>query len=223
MVFARGKWQLSVTGTVSALQWFDPVRLEWVNLLGPGAAWATEYFSDGSNFRVVNLSDSWYTGIVTRGRQRLRAKFDDRHGRHWQLDLAADRRRGLGDIHDQQRNRFLRRYWLDQAAYRCYRRNRRRPASPPPRHALFHRGGGNGDDPNCRRRVHDGTAVYLFPDQTDPAFISGTAVLWSPNPGLVTVVTTGAGTLTGLLLVNAGQLLTTAPTLTVNGVGTAPP
>lgn len=61
--------------------------------------------------------------------------------------------------------------------------------------------------------------VYLFPDQTDPAFIAGTAVLWSPNPGLVTVALTGAGTLTGVLLVNAGQLLTTAPTLTVNGVG----
>jgi hypothetical protein len=36
-----------------------------------------------------------------------------------------------------------------------------------------------------------------------------------------TVALTGAGTITGLLLVSGGQLLTTAPTLTVNGVGSA--
>ena len=49
-----GQWLVSVTGVISALQWLDPVRLEWVNLLGPGAAWSTQIKSDGVNFRVVN-------------------------------------------------------------------------------------------------------------------------------------------------------------------------
>jgi hypothetical protein len=63
--------------------------------------------------------------------------------------------------------------------------------------------------------------IYLAPNPTDPAWLAGSVVFPSPNPGIITVATTGAGTLTGLLLTNFGQALTTAPTLTVNGVGTS--
>jgi hypothetical protein len=56
----------------------------------------------------------------------------------------------------------------------------------------------------------------IIPDSTDPAYLAGSIV-----NATATVVLTGSGTLTGLLLKNFGQPLTTAPTLTVNGVGTS--
>ncbi len=55
----------------------------------------------------------------------------------------------------------------------------------------------------------------IVTDPTDPNLLAGSAIV----PATATVALTGAGTLTGLLLINAGVLLTTAPTLTVNGVG----
>ena len=218
---ARGKWQLSVTGTVSALQWFDPVRLEWVNLLGPGTAWATEYFSDGSNYRVVNLSDSWYTGIVSAAgsgyAQSSTTVTAGTGNSTWQPIVGG----ALGTFTTNTGTGFSAGSGWTKPPLVVI------PEPPPPGIAatatcsLSSGAVGTVTIRTAGAGYTTAPPIYLFPDQTDPAFISGTAVLWSPNPGLVTVVTTGAGTLTGLLLVNAGQLLTTAPTLTVNGVGTS--
>ena len=55
----------------------------------------------------------------------------------------------------------------------------------------------------------------LLPCQTDPAFLAG-----SITNATATLTLTGAGTLTAVLLGNFGGPLTSAPTLTVAGVGT---
>lgn len=218
----RGKWQLSVTGVISALQWFDPVRLEWVNLLGPGAAWQTEYFSDGVNYRVFNLSDSWYTGIVTaagtgyvQGSTTVTAGTGNST---WQPIVGGK----LGTFTTNTGTGFFAGTGFTKPPIVAI------GAPPAPgiaATATCSLSSGAVGTVSIGAQAGAGylTAppVYLFPDQTDPAWLAGAANLWYPNPGLVTVALTGAGTLTGLLLVNAGQLLTTAPTLTVNGIGSS--
>ncbi len=217
----RGKYQLSVTGSVSALQWYDPIRQEWVNLLGPGAAWQTEYFSDGVNFRVVNLSDSWYTGIVgTAGTGYVQGSTTVTAGTGnstWQPIVGG----ALGTFTTNSGTGFFAGTGFTKPPIVVI-------GSPPApgvaataTAALSTGAVGTVTIRTAGAGYLTPPPVYLFPDQTDPAWLSGAANLWYPNPGLVTVALTGAGTLTALLLVNAGQLLTTAPTLTVNGVGSS--
>lgn len=43
-------------GVVSALQWLDPVSGQWTNMTEIGAAWAMQVRSDGFNYRIANLS-----------------------------------------------------------------------------------------------------------------------------------------------------------------------
>jgi hypothetical protein len=218
----RGTYLLAVTGVISAFQWFDPVRQEWVNLLGPGAAWQVRMeFIDGSNYRVVNLSDSWYGGLVTTpGTGYAQASTSVTAGTGnstWQPIVGG----ALGTFTTNAGTGFnAGSGWTKPPIVAI--------ANPPPpgiaatATAALNAGAvGTVTIRTAGAGYTTAPPVYLFPDITDPAYISGAAQLWSPNPGLVTVALTGAGTVTGLLLVNAGQLLTTAPTLTVNGVGSS--
>lgn len=217
----RGKYQLSVTGTVSALQWFDPIRQEWVNLLGPGAAWQTEYFSDGVNFRVVNLSDSWYTGIVSaagsgyaQGSTTVTAGTGNST---WQPLVGG----ALGTFTTNTGTGFFAGSGFTKPPIVVIAGPPQPGIAATATAALSSGAVGTVTIRTAGAGYPSAPAVYLFPDQTDPAWLSGAAQIWYPNPGLVTVALTGAGTLTGLLLINAGQSLTTAPTLTVNGVGSS--
>jgi hypothetical protein len=59
--------------------------------------------------------------------------------------------------------------------------------------------------------------VTIIPNQFDPNYLSGAITA----NATATVALTGAGTLTAVLLQNFGQSLAAAPTLTVNGAGSA--
>ena len=59
--------------------------------------------------------------------------------------------------------------------------------------------------------------VTIIPNPFDPNFLSGAITA----NAAATVALTGAGTLTAVLLQNFGQSLSAAPTLTVNGAGSA--
>ncbi len=65
MTIPAGEWVVQSSGTISAIQWLDPVRGEWVNQYGPGSVLAARIRSDGVNWRVNNLSDAAYAGTVT--------------------------------------------------------------------------------------------------------------------------------------------------------------
>lgn len=220
----RGTWMLSVTGTVSALQWYDPVRQEWQNLLGPGAAWQTRFTSDGVNYRVVNLADSWYGGIVTgAGSNYVQSSTTCTAGTGnstWNAIVGG----ALGTFTTASTN-------LAQGIFigSGFTKPPIVVIPPPPAPgiaatataALSSGGVGTVTIRTAGAGYLTAPSIYLYPDQTDPAWIAGTAQIWYPNPGLVTVALTGSGTVTGVLLINAGQSLTTAPTLTINGVGSS--
>jgi len=207
-----GQWIASVTGTISALQWFDPVRLEWVNLLGPGAAWQTTVGSDGFNFRVVNLSDSWYTGIVTgAGSAYVQATTTVTAGTGnstWQPivggALGTFTVGTAGSGYAKPPLVFL-------------------PSPPAPGVAATATAAISAGAVSAITIRTAGAgypvapAVVIVTDPTDPNLLAGVAI----TPAAATVALTGAGTVTALLLINAGTLLTTAPTLTVNGAGTS--
>src|SRR6266550_923163 len=65
LVIPPGEWIVSTTATVGAIQWYDGnVTGQWINFKAPGA-FDQKIRSDGVNFRVANLSDSAYGGIVS--------------------------------------------------------------------------------------------------------------------------------------------------------------
>jgi hypothetical protein len=206
-----GQWIVSNTGTISAIQYLDPVRQEWANLYGPGAAFAAVIRSDGVNWRVNNLSDSAYGGIVTAAgsgyAQATTTVTAGTGNSTWQPIVGG----ALGTFTVGTAGSG---YTLPPIVLI--------PPPPPP-----------GIQATATAALSTGTVgsitirtagagylvappITLVPDFNDPAFQAGLI-----TPAAATVALTGAGTLTGLLLVNFGELLTTAPTLTVNGAGSS--
>lgn len=211
-----GDWLVSCTGTISAIQWLNPVTLQWTNLAGPGVIFAMRIQSDGVNFRVANLSDSWYAGIVSAaGSGYVQATTTITAGTGnstWQPiiggALGAFTVVSGGSGYTKTPLVFI-------------------PAPPSPGVPATAAATISGGAVTAVTIVASGGAaagagyqtappVLILPDPFDPAFLLGSIV-----NATATVVLAGAGTLTAALLVNAGTLLTTAPTLTVNGAGTS--
>lgn len=215
----RGTWFVAVTGSVSALQFLDPVRQEWANLLGPGAAWALRIQSDGGNYRVINLSDAAYGGLVTAagsGYAQASTTVTPSTGNSTWTPIVGG---ALGA--------FTVNTGLGMFAGSGFSMPPLviipEPPSPGiPATATAALTAGAVSAVTIRTAGAGYTSappIYLAPNPTDPAFLAGNVNLPTPNPGLVTVALTGAGTVTGVLLTNFGQALTTAPTLTIGGVG----
>jgi len=207
-----GEWIVGATGVVSALQWLDPVRLEWQNLVGPGAAFSTRVKSDGFSYRIVNLSDSWYGALITgAGSGYVQASTTVTAGTGnstWQPIIGG----ALGTFTVVAGGTG---YGKPPLVYI--------PAPPAPGIAATATAALSATAVNAITIRTAGAGypvappVFIVTDPTDPNLLAGAAM----TPATATVALTGAGTLTGLLLINAGVLLTTAPTLTVNGVGTS--
>ena len=208
-----GSWIVSATGTISAIQWFNPVKLQWDNFVGPGAAFSAVIHSDGVNWRVANLSDSWYGGIVTAAgsgyAQGTTTVTAGTGNSTWQPivggALGAFTVVAAGSGYSKTPLVFI-------------------PAPPSPGIAATATATISAGAVTAVTISTAGAGylvappVLILPDPFDPNFLSGSPAIVNAT---ATVVLTGAGTLTGLLLVNAGTLLTTAPTLTVNGAGTS--
>jgi len=209
LTIPAGQWIVGVTGVISALQYLDPVRLEWTNVFGPGAAWATIVKSDGFNWRVCNLSDSWYGGIVSvpgSGYAQATTTVTAGTGNStWNPIIGG----AIGTITVVAAGTG---YTMTPTVFI--------PSPPAPGIAATAVATLSA---GAISTIVVGVAgagypvappIVIVPDPTDPALAAGLI-----TNGTATCVLTGAGTLTGLLLRNAGQPLTTAPTLTVNGVG----
>lgn len=208
-----GRWIVSVTGVISALQYFDPVRLEWVNIQGPGAAWASFVESDGFNIRVCNLADSFYTGIVTTpGTAYVQASTTvtaATGNSTWNPIVGG----AIGTITVVSGGAG---YTMTPTVFI--------PSPPAPgiaAAALATLSAGAVSTITVSGGVAGAgylvaPPIVIVPDPSDPALAAGLI-----TNATATCVLTGAGTITGLLLANGGQPLTTAPTLTVNGVGSS--
>lgn len=216
----RGKWFVAVTGSVSAFQTFDPVQQQYRNIQGPGAPWALSITSDGVNYRVVNLSDAAYGGLVTAagsGYAQASTTVSPSAGNStWTAVVGG----ALGT--------FTVNTGLGMFAGSGFSMppiviipSPPSPGVPATATAALTSGAVSSV---TIRQAGAGyltpPPIYLAPNPTDPAFLAGAVNLPTPNPGLVTVALAGAGTLTAVLLNNFGAAQTTAPTLTVAGVGT---
>jgi hypothetical protein len=209
-VIPAGSWVVSSTGTVSAIQYLDPIRQEWQNYAGPGAALFENLTSDGVNWRVNNLADSAYGALITAaGSGYAQASTTVTAGTGnstWQPIIGG----ALGAF-------------TVGTAGSGYTIPPLVLIPPPPAPGIAATATAaltTGAVSSITIRTAGAgylTAppITLLPVQNDPAYLAGTII-----NAAATVVLTGAGTLTGLLLVNFGGPLTTAPTLTVNGVGT---
>ncbi len=211
-VIPAGSWVVQSTGTISSVQYNDPIRQEWANYIGPGAVLNALVVSDGVNWRVNNLSDSAYGGLVSAaGTLSVQSSTTVTAGTGnstWQPIVGG----ALGTF-------------TVVTAGAGYTEPPLVLIPPPP---------SPGIAATATAAISSGTVssitirtagagylvappVTILPVQNDPAYLSGAIT----SNATATVALTGAGTITGLLLVNFGQLLTTAPTLTVNGAGSA--
>lgn len=206
-----GVWIVSCTGTISAVQFLDPVRLEWVNLVGPGAAWALRIQSDGVNFRVNNLSDAAYGALITAAgsgyAQATTTVTAGTGNSTWQPIIGG----ALGTFT----------VVAGGAGYTIPPLVLIPPPPAPGIQATATSALTSGAVSSITIRTAGAgylTAppITIVPVQTDPGFTNGLI-----TNATATVALTGSGTLTGLLLVNFGAPLTTAPTLTVSGAGTS--
>jgi hypothetical protein len=211
-VVPPGGWIISATGIISALQYLDPVRGEWANYVGPGAAWQVSIRSDGVNWRVNNLSDAAYGALITAaGSAYVQAST---------TVTAATGNSTWVPIIGGALGAFT--VVAGGAGYTI-------PPLvliPPPPYPGIAATATCALTTGAVSSVTIRTAgagyitappITILPVQTDPALIAGSIT----SQATATVVLTGAGTLTGLLLANFGAPLTTAPVLTVNGVGTS--
>ncbi len=210
MVIPAGEWVVSCTGTISALQWNDPVRNEWVNLVGPGSTFATRVRSDGVSWRVNNLADAAYAATVTAaGTSYVQASTTVTPGTGnstWVPIVGGAV--ATGSITASGKG-----YTIPPLVQIP---DPPVPGVPATGIAVISSGSVTSITIiNAGAGYLAAPVPTILPVQTDPAYIAG-----SITNATATLTLTGAGTLTAVLLGNFGQPLTTAPTLTVAGVGT---
>ncbi len=210
LTIPAGDWIVSCAGTISAIQYNDPVRQEWVNWTTVGSTFSQRVRSDGVNWRVNNLADAAYAGTVTAaGTSYVQASTTVTPGTGnstWVPIVGGAV--ATGSVTASGKGFTIPPLVLIPD-----------PPSPGvPATAVAVLSSGTVSSIT----VVNAGAGYLvapvptiLPVQTDPAFLAG-----SITNATATLTLTGAGTLTAVLLGNFGQPLTTAPTLTVAGVGT---
>lgn len=206
-----GQWIVSSVATVGSVQWFDGnVTGQWINFKAP-AAFDMMIRSDGVNFRIANLSDSAFGGLVTAaGSGYVQATTTITAGTGNSTWLAV-----IGGALSATITTAGAGYtkppllFIPEPPF---------PGVPATAHTVLtagavttvtfgQAGAGYLTAPICT----------VVPDPFDPALATGGIT----TPAVITLALTGAGTLTAALLVNFGAPLTTEPTLTVNGAGTS--
>lgn len=211
LVVPAGQWVVA-GGTVSAIQWFDPVQQMWINMTTLGAAFAMVVKSDGFNFRVANLSGAAYAatvGAAGTGYAQATTTITAGTGNStWRAIVGG----ALGTFtivaggagYSMPPNVFL-------------------PAPPSPgvaatATAALTSGAVSGITiRNAGAGYLTAPPVTIVPNPFDPNFLNGTIT----SQATATVALAGAGTLTAAQLVNFGQSLSAGPTLTVSGAGSS--
>ena len=212
VVIPAGCWVCSASGTVSAVQYLDPVTQQWTNYVGPGAAFSVRVNSDGFNWRVINLSAGAYAAAVTAagsGYAQATTTVTAGTGNSTWVAVVGG---ALGTF-----------TVVTAGAGYTLPPNVFIPAPPYPGVAATATAAISGGAITAITIRTAGAGylsappVVIVPNVNDPAYISGAITSY----GTATVALTGAGTLTAVLLTNFGQNLASGPTLTVNGAGSS--
>ena len=213
LTIPAGKWLVSTTGTVSAIEWYDGnVTNSWIPWQAAGA-FSRIVDSDGVNWRVANLSNAAYGGLITAagsGYAQATTTVTAGTGNSvWAPVIGGALSASIATA---------------GAGYTKFPLILI-PAPPnggvPATLHVTALTGGGGISTTSFGNAGAGYTVaptaIVIPDPFDPALAAGTIT----TAAVITLSLTGAGTLTGLNLVNFGQPLTSAPTLTVNGAGSS--
>jgi hypothetical protein len=213
MIVPPGDW-IAMGDKYSTLQWRDPVRQEWspfllTNYTATAYAWAQHIRSDGVNFRIANTTDAWYTGIVSvagTGYVQASTTVTAGTGNSTWVALVGG---ALGTF-----------TMVTQGSGYTVVPTVFIPSPPPP-----------GIAATAVATLSAGAITGITIEVAGAGYLTAPPVVIIPSPmepstsnivtAKATVALTGSGTLTGVLLANMGTLLTTAPTLTVNGVGSS--
>lgn len=208
LTIPAGSW-IVMWGAHTVPQWKDPVSGEWKELAAAAAGGSMNIQSDGFNYRIANVTDTAIGGIVTAaGTGYVQASTTVTAGTGnstWQPIVGG----ALGTFTVVSGGSG---YSMPPTVFI--------PAPPSPGVQATATATLSGGAVNAVTIAQAGAGylvappVLLIPDPTDPG-------LGSIVNATATVALTGAGTVTALLLVNFGEPLTTAPTLTVNGVGSS--
>lgn len=208
LAIPAGTWIVGGQGDVCAVQWKDPVSCQWKPLTEVGAPFGITVRSDGFNFRVANLSGvatgatpsapgTGYTAgsttvVPSAGNSQWTAIVGGA------LGAVTITNGGSG-------------YTIPPIVFV--------PAPPP-----------CGIPASGRATLTAGAVTGITWDNPGAGYLFPPAVLLVPSPndpgiGVIqnataTVVLTGAGTVTGVLLTSGGAPQATAPTLTIAGTGT---
>lgn len=213
LLIPPGSWIVG-GGTVSAVQYLDPVTQQWTNQTTLGSAFVTKVRSDGVNWRVANLSGAAYAATVTAAGsgyvQATTTVTASAGNSTWvavvggALGTFTIPSGGGGSGYSKPPLVFI----------------------PPPPYPGVAATATAALTAGVVSSVTIRTAgagyltappVVIVPDFSDPNYINGTIV----NASGITVALTGGGTLTAVLLTNFGQSLSAGPTLTVSGAGSS--
>lgn len=200
---------LATGGTVSALQYLDPVTQQWANLTIPGAAWVEMVQSDGFTTRIANLSGvatgSNVTAAGTNYVQASTVVTPSAGNSRWQAVVggaltAPTIPSGGGGAN----------YSLPPVVHIA--------APPYP-----------GVTATGTATLTAGAVTAIALTNTGAGYLTPPSIVLVPSssdPNINTIVQaravttlTGAGTITAILLVNFGTQLAAAPTLAVSGTG----
>lgn len=202
-----GEW-IAAGGVSSAPQWLNPITQQWTSYFAIGSAWTSGIKSDGFNWRIANLTDTAFAAIITAAgsgyAQATTTVTAGTGNSTWQPIIGG----ALGAFTVVAAGSG---YSMPPQVYI--------PSPPPP-----------GIPATATAALSGNTVASVTIRQAGAGYLTAPPVLLIPAPtdpntnivnATATVVLTGAGTLTGLFLINFGTPLTTAPTLTVNGAGTS--
>ena len=206
-----GNW-FAVGGQYSVPQYLNPVTQQWTDIfpraLLTSNGWGMMLVSDGFNVRIANTTDTAYAATVSAagsGYVQSSTTVTAGTGNSVWVPIVGG---ALGTFTVGTAGSG---YTIPPRVFIPY------PPAP-------------GVPATAYATLSTGTVSAVTIDQAGAGYLTAPPVLLIPDPAdpstnivnaAATVALTGAGTLTAVLLSNFGEPLTTAPTLTVNGVGSS--
>lgn len=205
MYVPAGDW-IAGGGVSTTVQWLNPTSMQWTNFFAIGTAWAQEIKSDGFNFRIANLTDTAFGAIITTpgtGYVQASTSVTPGTGNSTWVPVVGGALGAFTIVNGGSG------YTVPPLVFI--------PSPPAP-----------GIPATATAALTAGVVSGITIRQAGAGYLTAPPVLLLPAPGdpstnivnaTATVALTGAGTITAVFLANFGAPLTTAPTLTVNGVG----
>lgn len=207
-----GRWLISSTATHTAVEWLDPVQQQWFVLFGNvSGGFACIIQSDGSNFRLANLTGAATSATVSAagtGYTATPTVTPSSGNSTWQAVVGGAVGSSISIVGGGAN------YTLPPHVYFSYPPA---PGVPAQGHANLSGGAVSSITLDVAGAGYTtAPTIYIGADPADPNQQNGLITSASATCSL-----TGSGTVTAVLLLNFGESLNAAPTLTITGVGSS--